>query len=87
MNKKDLFPCPEDFAHDIESNDCVPCGDNDGSFTPYEEITNEIEDESRVQRQTTNDREMLYGSPEGPLDMFKKYGVKEIQKGKNTYKL
>jgi len=56
MKKKDLFPCPEDFAHDIESNDCVPCGDHDGS-------------------------------PEGPFDMFKKYGVKEIQKGKNTYKL
>lgn len=87
MKKKDLFPCPDDFAIDIESGECVPSGDHDGSFAPCEEITNKIEDEARIQRQTINDRQMLYGSPEGPFDMFKKYGVKEIQKGKNTYKL
>lgn len=65
--KKDLFPCPPGFAHDIESDDCVPCGDHDGSFVPYEEVKDD--------------------EPLDPLGMFKKYGVKEIQMGKNTYKL
>ena len=68
-----MFLCPEGFAYDIESNDCVECND-DGSFTPFEEVKNKELPEPK-------------GEDEDPLDMFKKYGVKEIQKGKKSYKL